>query len=365
MKAKVSLAAIVSLLFAGAQKPDAPNRVVVTVNGVPIVERQALEEIDVRINAQAAQDRGRGLVYDESSRDDTRAFLRDDVLHTMIERLLIAGQLKADHLEISDAEVAARFAKEAADRQQTLAQAEASIAEEGQTLQSVQEGLRQTMGVERLFKAHATDQKEMTEAEARQFYHDNPNYFAQPEQRRVSRILFRYASDADAATKADARKKAEGAMSRIKAGEDFGQVAQQCSEDEATQLHGGDRGWSARGWVTSPDADPFGNVAFGMKTVGEISGVVQTQDGCDIIKLTGLKAARLAPFEELEPQIVRDFRYRKIGDFWNGYGAALWKKATVEWSAEELARQAKKEKDERAFQEKMEAEAKAKQPPAP
>ena len=356
MTAKLFLLVPFSLLLVAATRLDSLDKVVVTVNGEPIMERQVLEEIDIRINAQAAQDRQRDLIYDESSRKDTRAYLRDDVLHMMIERLLIADQLKMDQIAITDSDVQQRFAKEAADRHQTLVEAKASIAEEGQTVQSVTEGLRQTMGVEMLFKAHASDQKEMTETEAREFYNANPNYFAQPELRRVSRILFRVAPGADQPARDAAHKKAEEAMKRMNAGDDFAKLARQFSEDETTKSRGGDRGWSPRGWIASADADPFGNAAFAMKNIGDLSGIVSTQDGWDIITLTGLKPAHLPPFEEVESQIRRDFLYRKIGDFWNVYGSDLWKKAKIDWSSEEIARQAEKEKQQREVEQKMAAE---------
>jgi peptidyl-prolyl cis-trans isomerase C len=336
---------------------DPLDKVVVAVNGTSISERQLLQEIDIRISAQAAQDIQRGLIYDESSRDSTRAFMREDVVHMLIERILIADQLKVDRLEITEAEVEKRFAREAADRKQSLDDARRAIVEEGQTVQSVFDGLRQTMGVERLFEAHAADKAEMTEAEAREFYNGNPHYFAQPELRRVSRILFRFAADASAATKDAARRKAEDVLKRIKAGEEFATLAQQCSQDAASNSRGGDRGWSARGWVVTPDADPFGNAAFAMKNVGDVTDIVATQDGFDIIKLTGMKAAALPTFEEVEPRIRRDYRFRRIGDFWNAYAADLWKNARIERSSEELARQAQKEKQRRAFEQQMQAEA--------
>jgi peptidyl-prolyl cis-trans isomerase C len=343
----------VPLLLSGCRNPGAPDKVVVTVNGTPILEKQVIQQIDGRINAQAARDAARGLIYEESSREATRAFLRDDVLHMMIERQLIADQLKADKLEITEADVDARFLKEVKDRQQTAEQAKQEIKEQGETVEGVKGGFRQTMGVERLYGAHAKDQKVMTEAEALQFYTDNPHYFEQPEERRVSRILIRVASDAKAATKAAAQARAGELLKRIEAGEDFAALAKAYSEDNVSKARGGDRGWSPRGWITSTNSDPFGNVAFAMKKIGDISEVVETQDGYDIIKLTGLREARMKPFDEVKGQIIQDFRYREIGGFWNQYGGELWKKAKIEWSPEETIRQAKKEKEDREFQQKM------------
>jgi len=347
----------VSLVFSGCQGLAATNEVVVTVNGTPILEKRVIEEIDGRINAQAAQEAARGLTYDESSREATRAYLRDDVLHMIIERQLISDQLKTDKIEITDADVDARFLKEVKERKQTTEQAAQEIKAQGETVEAVKGGLRQTMGVERLYAAHAKDQKNMSEAEALQFYKENPHYFEQQEERRVSRILIRVNPDDKENIKAAAKARSGELLKRIKAGEDFAKLAQAYSEDNASKVRGGDRGWSPRGWITSTNSDPFGNVAFSMKSIGDISDVVETQDGYDIIKLTGLKETRIKTFDEVKGQIIREFRYREIGNFWNQYGEGLWKKAKIKWSPEEAIRQAKKQKEEQEFQKQMEEQA--------
>ena len=333
------------------------DKIVVTVNGQAIAEGEVLKMTDSRINAEAARDAAKGLLYDESSRDATRAYMRDDVLHMMIERMLIATQLKADGLEITATTLDARLFQEASQRGQTLEQAAAEMKKEGQTVESVKGGLWQTMGVERLFAAHAKDTNEMTDADALQFYDANYHYFERPEERRVSRILIRVSPDASQEARDAARAKADGILKRIKGGDDFASLAKECSEDNTTKLLGGDRGWSARGLLFTANADPFGDVAFAMKSVGGLSGVVETQDGYDLIKLTGLKPASEPAFMEVEPQIKTQFRFRQIGEFWNQYGEALWAKADLQWSPEEKMRQAKKEEAEREYAQKMEREA--------
>jgi parvulin-like peptidyl-prolyl isomerase len=353
MKLSVPLLLGVSLLLGGCGKPASPDKVAVTVNGTPILEKQVILEIDGRINAEAAQDAARGLIYDESSRKATSAFLRDDVLHMMIERRLIADQLRADKIEITGADVDARFLKEIKEREQTPEQAGQEIKKQGETIKGVKEGFRQTLGVERLYAAHAKGQKDMTEAEGLQIYAENPHYFEQPEERRVSRILIRVAPDAGTATKAAAKDRAAELLKRVLAGEDFTALAKTYSEDNVSKARGGDRGWSPRGWITSTNSDPFGNVAFAMKNIGDISGVVETQDGYDIIKLTGLREPRQKSFDEVKRKIIRDAKIRAIGNFWNQFGNDLWAKAKIEWSPEELDRQAKKEKQEREYVEAM------------
>ena len=65
MKLSVPLLLGVSLLLGGCGKPASPDKVAVTVNGTPILEKQVILEIDGRINAEAAQDAGAGELHDQ------------------------------------------------------------------------------------------------------------------------------------------------------------------------------------------------------------------------------------------------------------------------------------------------------------
>lgn len=90
------------------------------------------------------------------------------------------------------------------------------------------------------------------------------------------------ASDAQAL--ADAQAKAQGLLDRIKAGEDFGGLAKQFSDDKASAVNGGDLGWFTKGTMVKE----FENAAFALKK-GEVSDLVKTQYGYHIIKVTDIE----------------------------------------------------------------------------
>ena len=95
----------------------------------------------------------------------------------------------------------------------------------------------------------------------------------------------------DAAVKA----KAEGILKRAQAGEDFGKLAKEFSQDPGSAPQGGDLGLSERKvWVA-----PFGDAAFSMK-VDEIRGPVKTQFGYHILKLDGIQPATVKTFEQAQ-----------------------------------------------------------------
>jgi parvulin-like peptidyl-prolyl isomerase len=352
-----ALVAGAAVFLGGCQTPVGPDDVVVKVNGDSILERQVIEEADNRINANKARDAARGLIFEESARDAMREFMRQESLNALIERELIIQQLGADRIEITDVEVDAYFLAKAKEFKQTPAQAEQQILEQGKTVRIVKERIRwNVLGVEKLYEAHAPEKKVLTEAEALKLYNDYPREFDREEQRRVSHILIAVGPDASEASKREARARAEAVLKRLQQGGDFAALAKEFSEDDLSKLRGGDRGWSRRGIITSPDDDPFGNVAFAMKKAGDLSDVVETRDGYHIILLTGIQEARQLSFEEVRGEMIADFRRREIGAFWETYGDHLREQARIEWTPAELNRRARVDRKQQELNRKIEAE---------
>jgi peptidyl-prolyl cis-trans isomerase D len=103
-----------------------------------------------------------------------------------------------------------------------------------------------------------------------------------PECRRARHILVKVPETATDEEKAEAKRKIESALARVKAGEDFSAVAKEVSDDGSAS-EGGDLGCFGQGRMVKP----FEDAAFSLKA-GEVSNVVQTQFGYHIIKLDGI-----------------------------------------------------------------------------
>jgi peptidyl-prolyl cis-trans isomerase C len=328
----------------------ANDDLVVTVNGTRITVDQVTAECDNRINAHSAREAAHGLALEESSRQLARDTIRAEVVAALVERALIAQQLAADGLKITDAEVDAAFEAKAAAMGQTPEDAQRQIAAQGRTLQAIKNRIRYNiLGVERLYLAHAENQQVMTEAEARKLYDEYPGEFDVEERRRVSHILIRVPADANKAAKAEALQLAEKLFARVNAGEDFAALAAAHSDDAQTASQGGDRGFSTRGIIVDENTDPFGNAAFALAKVGDVSGIVESPDGLHIIKLTALEPARRQSFDEVKQRLIDDFRYREIGRFWEDFGAKLQASAKLEWSPAETERLAAAKKRQEEF----------------
>ena len=139
-------------------------------------------------------------------------------------------------------------------------------------------------------------------ADVERAYNDNLEQYSTPEQVRASHILLRTEGKDDAAVKA----KAEDVLKQAKAGADFGALAKKYSDDEASAKNGGDLDYFARGNMV-PE---FDQVAFTLQP-GQISDVVKTQFGYDIIKVTDKKPGTTRTLAEVRPQLTDQLSYER------------------------------------------------------
>lgn len=145
--------------------------------------------------------------------------------------------------------------------------------------------------------------------EIKEFYDKNGARFGEPEQRQASHILIGFKPDASDADKAKARAKAEQLLAQVrKTPASFAELAKKNSDDPGSAAKGGDLGYFARGMMVPS----FEDAAFRLKT-NEISGVVQSDFGYHIIKLTGVKPGKTKTVAEARPEIERELKKQHAG----------------------------------------------------
>ena len=108
--------------------------------------------------------------------------------------------------------------------------------------------------------------------------------------------------------KAKAKKKAEEALAKVKAGEDFAEVAKEYSQD-STASNGGELGTFGKGQMVSE----FEDAAFAMKP-GEISDIVETQYGYHIIKVTE-RVDEQQSFDDVKDEIKSTLASEKYSEY--------------------------------------------------
>lgn len=145
-----------------------------------------------------------------------------------------------------------------------------------------------------------------TEEEAKKFYDENASKFQGGEQRHASHILIGVGATATAEAKAEAKKKAEKVLAEVKKNPGkFAELAKKYSQDPGSAEKGGDLGTFGRGSMVKP----FEDATFSLK-VGDVSGLVQSDFGYHIIKLTEI-VGQGQGFEGLKSEIRAEIMYQK------------------------------------------------------
>lgn len=131
------------------------------------------------------------------------------------------------------------------------------------------------------------------DADVERYYREHPGEFeAQPEVR-AAHILVRAPEQGPASE--GARQKAAEVLRRVKAGEDFGRLARELSQDPGSAKGGGDLGWIKRG-----EMEPaFEQAAFALKK-GELAPEpVRTQHGFHVVKVTDVRPGGKRPLRDV------------------------------------------------------------------
>ncbi|MDR0479413.1 MAG: SurA N-terminal domain-containing protein [Burkholderiaceae bacterium] len=146
----------------------------------------------------------------------------------------------------------------------------------------------------------------VNEADLRTYYEQNAAALTIPEQRRASHILITAPKDAPAADRAKAKARAEQLLSQLRQNPDsFAEVAKKNSQDTTTTAQGGDLGWFEQDKGMDPT---IAKATFALAKAGDLSAVVESQYGYHIVRLTGIKPARVPPFEQVRARLEDQYR---------------------------------------------------------
>jgi parvulin-like peptidyl-prolyl isomerase len=279
------------------------DSVVAKAKGVEI-KRSQLDEEFIRVKSQATA-AGRQIPSEQST------LIERQILDSLIQfRLLLAKATEADLTKGKD-QFLASLQQARTNRNQTEEEFNQWLApqirllgisrEEWEKQNAQQAAARIVLEREMNVKASADD--------AKKFYEDNPSKFEAPEMVHVSHILI---STQDPTTRSDLpddkktakRKLAEDILKRAKAGEDWGKLVKEYSEDPGSKDKGGEYTF-ARASVDPQRAmvPEFENASFALNT-NQISDIVTTSYGYHIIKLLEKLPAKKEAYSGLETKSV-------------------------------------------------------------
>jgi peptidyl-prolyl cis-trans isomerase SurA len=153
-------------------------------------------------------------------------------------------------------------------------------------------------------------------ADLKKFYEEHKADFVRPEQVYMSEILV--STEGKSPDEYPAlKKKAEDMLDRIKKGEDFGEMAKRYSEGQ-TAKQGGDMGGFGKGQLAKQLEDQV----FQMNR-GDMTGVIQTKAGFEILKVEEHYQAGQQPFDKVENEITNKFYQERMQPALRSYLAEL------------------------------------------
>jgi peptidyl-prolyl cis-trans isomerase D len=142
---------------------------------------------------------------------------------------------------------------------------------------------------------------QLAEADVEKYYTEHIKEFETPRQVRASHVLVSVPQTGGSEAEDKARDKTADVIRRAKAGEDFGKLAAEVSEDPGSKSKGGELGWVTKGEMVPQ----FEQALFTLKK-GELTAEpVRTPFGFHAIKALDVKEASRKPLRDVAP-VIRD-----------------------------------------------------------
>lgn len=286
------------LLLAACDRPVSKD-VAATVNGRPIT----YEKLDRMLAAQFPN-------APINANTDQKTQLRLEALRSLIDDEILLQRAEKEGLLASDSDVDAKFNEYKAPY--TQEQFKKLLDQRKMTEADFKAQIRRDLSVQKLFNKEIGSHISISDAEVAAFYNANKASFNLPEDKiRLAQILVSPANGGTvtnlkndkAQNEQQARNKIQMIDMRVRQGEDFGQLAQNYSEDQFA-ANGGDVGFVP---VSALDkANPELRKEIMDMTPGQVSPVLHTPEGYRIIKLISKEPA--GQRELSDPRVQEEIR---------------------------------------------------------
>lgn len=250
--------------------------VAATVNGVKITEDTVTEQI-MSTRSSMGYDSDEDWANYLASNNMTPESYRENVINSLADQLLVSQAERDNSISVSDDEVEKAWQDAVANYDSEDAFIEL-LGQIGYTEDTYKESLRQNLMTQKLYEAVAPVD-DPTDDEIVAYANENLDTYNGA--KRSSHILIKVDSDADDATREEAKQKAQDILDKINAGEiSFEDAAKKYSEDSSASK-GGDVGWDK----LTTFVNAYQQALDGLDK-GQISGVVESDYGYHIIECT-------------------------------------------------------------------------------
>ncbi len=314
---------LLAALAAPAPQARVLDRVAALVNGEVITLLELEDRGGPDLRRAEAQPPG-------PARDRERARVLKEAFDGAVSERLFQSQVASLGIEITDAEIDTVIQDVKRRNGLDEDRLDEALRAQGMDRAAYRKAVKRDLESMRLVQLKIRNKVKVTDEDVKNYWQTHPQEFRAGEEVRVRHIFIALPHDADQAelTRVDAI--AQRALARVKAGEDFGKVAREMSQGPSAR-DGGELGWLKRGTV-QPELE---KVAFALQP-GEVSGLVRTRPGYQILQVEERRGGGARPFEEVKEE-VRDRLVNEQGDTYRTqYVAELRKDAVIEVKIPEL-----------------------------
>jgi len=156
--------------------------------------------------------------------------------------------------------------------------------------------------------ARIQQQAQVTDDDVRRYYENHLVDYRVPDRVHLAQILFKTTGKLPAEAAA-AEGTARDVLNQLKAGKDFAELAKRYSEDTTSSQKGGDMGWIVRQQMVKEVEVP----AFSMRP-GQVSDLIKTGYGIQIIKILDKQSAHLQSLDEVKNDIRTELGQQKFSN---------------------------------------------------
>jgi peptidyl-prolyl cis-trans isomerase SurA len=303
------------------------ERVIVKVNG-EIFTKTDLEARQVA----ALREQGQQQLSDADLKKRVEA-ITPQLLVDAVDELLLLQRGKELNYRLTEDQFNVILTNLKADnRIETEEQFQAALKQEGMTLAELRKTIERNAVVQQVEQAEVFGHISVTQEEAKKYYDEHHDEFTSVPTVTLREIFVRVPGDGktvNVGLDEEAKQKAESIRQRAVKGESFEKLAE--LSDAPSKANGG-----LIGPISRSDLDAnFAKMLSTMK-IGDVSPVLRTATGYDIVKLESATEATVLPFEEARQQIGNRVGNAKQQVEFANYIKKLRASAIIDWKVPEL-----------------------------
>jgi peptidyl-prolyl cis-trans isomerase SurA len=279
----------VSIIPSRVLPAETCNRVVAIVNNEVITQY----ELEKRIREVT------GFSTDDLKTKEPQRLgeTRRKVLDLLIDEKIAEEKVKELNIKVTQKQVEATIQRMRENQRMSHEEFLAQLEKEGLTHEKFQQKVRRDLERMQLVEFEVRSKIIIRDEAVKEYYERNKKDFGSAEKVRISGIFLILKRPDDSGEMMEIQRKGEEILSRIRAGEDFGELAKAFSDGPGA-ASGGDLG------VFHPDQlEPQLRKMIETLKEGSVSGLLPRQNGILILKLVEKQEGKIKPLDEVSEAI--------------------------------------------------------------